>query len=527
MNSVSTATLGPRGSLLLVLVLAAGVGLALYNALTLPIWYDETITLLQLSGNPTPKWEPGLITAAEHRLQFEGYSDWSAILPMLYHGDVHPPLYYFAALAWSKTVGKELFDVRLFSLLCLLASAVILGLSLRRFGYFASFAATALFLFAPMIQWSGASARDYALAMLLTVSCFALVLRSLDRQPRAGGRAADWQAIGVAGIAGLAFYSHYFSILITLPMLVYVLTIRSGSYAYRMAAVVLFSVMVAAILPLVVEQMGARPAVFSGFGPLLNELVNLARLYLTAPANQAEDLWLGRIQLVALALLLPALAGYLLLRRESRQLAIFLCSTLAGFAGLILLLFYVTDKTLAGSFGGGARYTMFVIPPLVTLIGVGLDRLSQRNLYLASGLLVLLAFPVTATWFHGGVLQAPWKFDKIQIVREALKEAPSEQAVVIVPLGWGRGGPGTWAYELNGSTQMLVVSTDDDLQAAYQAIADTRTVVLVIDETDRLTASKDLFAARLESAGFITEEGWIYRMPSRDSEGRTPEGSAP
>lgn len=499
----------PLGLLLIALPLIAAIALALYNAATLPIWYDEAITLMQLSKNPDVPWQGGLRTAAEHRAVFDGFATWRSILPGLYIGDIHPPMYYFGALGWSKLVGKDLFDFRLFSLLCVTASGILIALTASTRGYLAAGTATALFLFAPMVQWAAINARGYSVALLFTTAALYLAVRATET--RDVGTHGRLRILGVALFSALAFYSHYFSILLTLPVFAYLLVRRTGPPISLIAASLLFAALLAAIAPLVLQQMGNRAGAFVGFGPLSAEIKELALLYLTALANQAEDLWLGRIQVVAFLALVLALAARLALDADQRPVLLMLVVSLAGFGVLLLSLFIVTDKSIITSFGR-ERYTMFIIPPMVVLIGAGLQLVARRQPIVAGLVVALLAVPIIYTWTQGGPRKEPWTTaGEINAAREALAEVPPEAGVAVIPIGFARGTPGTWASALDGHTRMIILKNTADLDIAQAAAKDSRVVVLAKDESGQLTSAVAGFARWLRQSGFQSSQESVFR----------------
>lgn len=502
----------------------AAVALAAYNAGRLPLWYDEAITLLQLAGAPEPDWPSGAQAAATHKALFDDFARWDEIVPMLYETDVHPPLYYFAALAWSHLFGKELFDVRLFSLLCVVASGLVIAITVRRMGVIAVVSSATLFLFAPMAQWAAVNVRDYALAALLTTVAFCLAFRELAPSADNEGpvqatpdetidpQASAWRIVGAAFFAALAFYTHYFSVLITAPVLLFLFLCRARSMPFTvLAAVALGLAMTAVIAPLALHQMSGRPHLFVGFQGLHTEGKAAARLFLTALSERLEPLWLGRIHLAGFLLVATGSAALMASRPRLRVLGAFLVFSLVLFAVLILSLFYATDKTLEGSFGR-ERYTMFILPPLVALVGCGLGLLARRQRLLAWAVFVLLLVPVAATWRDARIVHEPWTTaDEVVPLVTQLSDVPPDRVLAVVPEGFGRGTPGAWAHTLDPANRMVVVAGPGDLEPALAEAKRVEKVLVVKDETHRLDAPMTRFEQALAGLGFSSEDGMLYR----------------
>lgn len=498
----------------LILLHSATFVFSIININILPIWYDETITLLELAGNASPNWPGGIQSASVHKRIFEDWAQWREIIPILYESDIHPPLYYFSALAWAHLFGKTLVEIRLLSAICIALSGILVGYAVRRMGYIAMISSATLFLFAPMSQWAAVNARDYALAVLLSTATLVLCLTQIQvskTEIRLSSRRSAIALMATGVIVALAFYSHYFSILITLPMFFLLLLSRLRHMPYAVfASAALCAAMIAAVGPLVLEQMGARPHQFAGFQDLRIEVAAVVRLFLAALAQQPDSSWYGRIQFAGYALII--VGSRLLLARDerSRQSSFFFAFSLFAFFLLILGLFYLTDKSLAHKFGT-SRYVMFIIPVVAVLIGSGLGSMARKWPLAAWSLFGILLIPIATTWSDARIPYQPWvNWDRLSPVISDLSRTAPEDSLVVVPRGYGRGLPGTWVHELDPDTKMVIAATHSDFEVALEHVIDVQKVVLVRDPSGRLSASVSEFANALRGLGFTTDNGQLF-----------------
>lgn len=117
--------------------------------------------------------------------------------------DVHPPLYYWILKVWMAIAGASELAVRSLSLVCLLASIVIMYFFVRRwFSVRAAQWSVALLACSPMLIRYSEEARMYALEVLILTAMTALIARLHARSTRRG-----WIFYGV--LAGLACITHY------------------------------------------------------------------------------------------------------------------------------------------------------------------------------------------------------------------------------------------------------------------------------------------------------------------------------
>ena len=139
-------------------VLFVQAGLLFYNLDLLPIWGDEQFTL--------------------HVVQLP----WADI-PAVLQSDIHPPIYYFLAKAWTLVPwpGELITQLRAFSaVVCLVATIVIRNLWLDEVDQITGRWFLALWVFSPTLLLYSRMARSYSLQLLVTAIAFYCAVRFLE-----------------------------------------------------------------------------------------------------------------------------------------------------------------------------------------------------------------------------------------------------------------------------------------------------------------------------------------------------------
>lgn len=489
----------------------------LYNAAALPIWYDETITLLELAGNPSPSWPEGILPAEVHRQAFEGTTNYTGILQALYDTDVHPPLYYLAALTWAKLGGGDLFSLRLISALCVLGAGLILARCAAPQGRLAQVLTVLIFFGAPITLWAGVNARGYGLAMLLVAAAILACTRELSKEAGQIGGADTLRLVSLAGLfGGLAFLTHYLTLLLLGPLFALLALLRlrcaplavfSGSALYALCGI--------AVAPMLLKHLGARPDAFSGFGDFATELTALVVILFAAVSEPAQQLWISLPQFLFFLTLLFAATIFILrdFRRDKPGAAQVL--GLYGFCCGLFLLFLVSDKSLAKA-GGLDRYSALALPFLALLIGRLPIALRQRSRALAGAAIAAIAAFIAVTWWDGELRKAQWiNGADFAAVAAALPGVEKDRALMVVPRGHGRGMPGTWAHELPPAVPMVVVRDAADFDDLARRIDDYDLFAFGGDLSGRSLEDLAGFKARLLQRGFVSERGVVFTRAAR------------
>lgn len=155
--------------------------------------YDEQYTLFLTAGAPRPAWPEGAFAAGSVRQAQAGQASLASVARDLRATDVHPPLYFWAAALWRRVVGPGLFEARMLSVLCGLASLAAVGAIARRCGIGAR-PAMLLTLGSYGFVYTSVVARGFAPAEALTLWGVAV----LSGRPGWRGRLAAGALLGAA-----------------------------------------------------------------------------------------------------------------------------------------------------------------------------------------------------------------------------------------------------------------------------------------------------------------------------------------
>jgi Dolichyl-phosphate-mannose-protein mannosyltransferase len=372
----------------------------LYSAATLPPAHDEIITLLNMRNTAVPSWTV-FAPVFEHQQVFQGpLARFSDIAPMLKETDIHPPLYYHLALAWSHLGGDGLFGLRLLSWLATMGGVFGILLSARRLvgdsrGWELFWLALAL-ASAASIAYAGANARNYAFFFLASVVLVEGLVRWID------GSIPRWASVSLlAGASVFLMWTHYFGAIAAFAAWIVAL-LYAPSWKGRglwLAGVVATGLCVLPLSSWLAVHLGARAAQYSGFAGWNWETVYVGRIVIEQFMFATKSFWaLPAMALVAMLLALAYARGLLWPVSDKVRLARAL--VLFAAVGLLALmcLFWWTDKTLRTP--SGSRYGMFVGPALFLSLVLA-----------AKGRVWLLAAPVAiglSSWVVGSHGMPPW-----------------------------------------------------------------------------------------------------------------------
>jgi len=470
----------------------------LYHIFRVPLWYDEAITILQLSGIGSPSWGVGLIRVEEFKTLLNSTTTFSNLIQELYYGDVHPPLYYSIALVFKHVLPSDVSYVRIISLVSILLSCYFL-MNIQGKKYSALFVLTVccVFYFSPIIQWAAINARGYSLAILLVSITLSCSVKSIS--PGLTKTYPSRYILLACIFAGLAFWTHYFTILVTLPLVSAIfLNMMIEKRKIEIFSLLAFLVMISLILPFLAQQIGARPNQMAGFSSMFNEATYLLRYVLTALFEHHQNFIIGISQILIIAFLI---ATYCVdsFRTESLRakkvcsLMCFVC--LIFFVGL-LFLFFVTDKTLKGA--STYRYISFVVPLLAFMVAQGVLVLYQWNKITAVFVCAFLIGNTFLSWHDMSIDLMPWKDKRnISFVLQVKDKYEASEVCFMLPKGFGRGHQGKWAILLSSENKMQVMSNNDEYILDTSFIAECSFIYVLSDETKRLNSAVEKFVTLL------------------------------
>lgn len=411
--------------------------------------YDETYTHLYLAGLPYPEWpvEPRPVAALRAWVEGRSAGFWQIAEDLARH-ETHPPLHFWAMVAWRWLFGADHLVARLFSVLCAGGSALVLW-RLAAVARVPAAPAVACTFLAYAVFHPATLARAYALALLL-VLLGALALAVLLRDPEQGRRRpADgaWLALGAGLAFGLAGFSHYLALMAGAAI--------GGAFALDALArrrVLPVAALLAGVLPpfLAVVAIRAQQGSADWFHPDFDVGRDLwrmlemqaAALFARTPLHLDEP-W----SRVAAALIAPCsllIAGTVLGGLRSiladpvrRVMLVGACAMPLG----LLLLGVFTDRAPFVS-----RYASYSVPFCALCFAAGLGRLGEWRPRLAAAVLgyVLLWQAVGA---GSQVLWPATQQEFRPIVADVARRWVPGESVLAVPVGYdhiGKNGPFLW-----------------------------------------------------------------------------------
>lgn len=182
-------------SLTLILCVAVFVVLTCLN-INGSIWFDESYTAYIIRGDFDEIWRMTAI-------------------------DVHPPLYYFFLKAWSLIFGNSVVGLRTMSVF-FGAIAVILAFCLvkKLFGAKTAGIATLAMSVSPLLLRYAAEMRMYTMVLAVVLAASVILVEAIRRE-----KTGWW--IGYGALVSLGMWTHYFTALIWIAQLAYLI------YIYR------------------------------------------------------------------------------------------------------------------------------------------------------------------------------------------------------------------------------------------------------------------------------------------------------
>ena len=432
--------------------------------------YDEQYTMFLTAGAARPVWPQTPFAAGEVRAMQRAQATLAGIARDLRRTDVHPPLYFWSVELWRRAVGGGLFLARMFSVLCSLIALAAVGVIAWVSGIPPALAML-LTLGCYGFAYTGAIARGFALAQMLSVGGVALLLAARGRR--------RWEFAAGASL-GAATATNYLAAFVAVGAVIvhaaHRLPRRHGTKPPMTTDV---GAGVALFFPLDLYFFLAQRNSRAGQFPPFHMLHSLLRLAGYAAANVTGGLPLyavGAVRgfLVAiLGLFTIALAVCVVLRW--RRIAAAAHRQLLGVAtvappiGLLLLgaAFHTTPIEL--------RYLAFAVPFAATLLAGALSSLSHRVRHVAVA--AILAVQCAAL---SGLLA---RQETMQPARAAAAAAAVlvQGGVVVLPRGDdGVGIVGAFAIEAPTELRLLVVSSGEPQQRVLARLNDTHRVVLAV-----------------------------------------------
>ena len=439
--------------------------------------YDEGYTVFLVSGVPRPDWPATPFYAGDERGVFDGSSTPLRIVHDLRANDVHPPLYFWAAAGWRALFGPDLFVLRLFSVLCGVATlALVAGLA-AEVGV-PPLVAMLLTLGCYGFSYTEAVTRDFTLAELLTAAGVWMLVVAARR----GG-----MLLALAGglALGLASFANYLTSFVAAASLLWLLVRAWRRPSVWLPAGIGFAALLPADLFFFLAQRGSRDGQFPPFH-LLPSIARLAQ-YTAANVFGGLPLYAGgalrwalggglALALVGLVLLIAARWRQVGQPDTRRLLAL---AAVAPPVGLIALgmvfdntpieLRYIAYATpffamlLAGAFAslpparGAALLVLVLALQAASLVGLARMPQTMQPQAAATHLAAALAGP-------DGLVLIPRGNDGVGVVGAVIQSAPDWLRLLVVP----RDAPAEAIRARVGAAPKVVlalIAVDDDSRA--------------------------------------------------------------
>ena len=486
----------------------------LYQVVILPVWYDEAITLLDIAGNPIPKWPSGIHSTSEVLSVFSGTGEIKDIPNILIKTDVHPPVYYVIANIWAQLFGNNIVAVRSLSVLMSGAAMFLIWGTFyqksadRKAAFLGSSVALLFMIASPTFAYVTLNARGYSVAMFLVVAVIFLAHLQINEKAR-NQKKVFILLTGTGMLSALAFLTNYMTIFATGPVLLFLALRNIRQHVALVVFSAVITVGVASLsFPFLAEQMGARPNQFAGFSSLGKEVfsvfIGLTRqIGEFSGANSASRFAF----ICGVSILTFVLAGGVLRLKNplvSMHLLVLLCYIVG-----ILVLFWKSDKTLLH--GASPRYLSFIVPSFAIIIGQMIKSFTAQRL--AAGIIsALIAMCFLNTWvIQGGPNSDPWTTKPfVDRLQEAFEVNSPEKNMVIFTTR-ARGNISVPMLSINSETQVGFVVSEGDVDNVFN-VAKTKSTILYVKNSNNEIYSRisSELIKNLKSAGFQSEDGVIW-----------------
>jgi mannosyltransferase len=345
-------------------LVTAGAILRFYGLGHQGFWFDEANTALLV------KFSPG------------------NMLGLLPQSESTPPLYYCVAWVWSHIFGDNEAGLRSLSALCgVLVIPVAYGigstLSTRRVGLVAA----ALVAFNPFLIWYSQEARAYEMLVLLAALSLLALARVAIASPERDGESATGGDLVLWALFGtLALLTHYYAIVVLIPMAAWLLVTRGRERAVRIAVTAVMACGVV-LVPLALSQNSTGHDSWIGNTPLGLRLTQITPQLLIGTGS--PDRWLVKWLAYAAALIGLALLAWGAQRAERRTALLMGGLALSGFLLELILVAIGIDDLIT------RNLIALVVPLGVALAaGLGARRAGPAGLAVAA---VLCGLGLTAT----------------------------------------------------------------------------------------------------------------------------------
>jgi uncharacterized membrane protein len=498
-------------NLVQILFIALWVGLIFSLYYSTNIWVDEGITLLQIAGETTDLATDTFVPGTFFSQRMDGISEYLTLSIVLLKTDVHPPLYYLLAETWTRFFGSHPAIIRLLSTVLVgLSAFILLSWNLKTNRNILSLFALPLFLTSPFILFSAGNARDYGLALFLSVLTLYFIHKAMTKSSQKNHNICFFAAITCAS---LAFLTHYFTILVLLPACLFLIPhFKTVSHKTIFYSILVMIITLLIAYPFLLNQLGAREDQYAGFKGFGTELYGIV----TKILQQFNNSQLFVLKLISSVLTLISFLTLVLTAKHNKHAQLHIL-TIVGFCVLILLLFWATDKTIEGA---TSRYLVFVIPSFIAGIIIFINIAIKNNKkYLLIPLAVLILGQSYTMIAHKSYQRiAPWHTQKaISAFEEALIINREEKGKIVIPANiWSAS---VYFSHLNEKDE---VYSTYDMQSILQAVqvAAQGTSFILFPAPSWDPALKEIMEEKMtliKECGFEQKNTFLWTRPSSDT----------
>lgn len=496
---------GRRTLLVIPLLLIVSAGVRLPGLLSRAIWYDESITLLETS-NDRPPWpvQPTLAPVVQKQ-KFQTPTTLIKVSRDLWSKDVHPPIYYFVLTIWRGLLGFSLEVARSFSLICSIASVLVLYFLLRVAEVKLAFLPALVYALTSASVHYGQEARSYALASLLILVAALSAYLALQTPPQSKQRVTACTI--VCGVfCGIAFETNYLALFPVCVILIwFMINLWPVSTYYAFLPALIAAPIWIVGSPLLLKHLGQRASQDAGFIGPLPELASIFQRNLKIVYQPAINL--PGLKYVALALFgtLAAISAVQLSRgwqKAPRPLLVLISGlALASSAGLLLLdLLYDKHLDYIG-------YVMFGGPFVVALLTYGLTTFtSSQRVWQVALLAMVLALQLTG--INWGLEQTPgYPGNDQRSLARSIEQSPALFRLVVIGNNWPdiSGNTGSLAYELDSQSSMVTFEDKTQVQSLLRSIEGYDDIWLVFFHGGTITHTQNMLLNGMRESGSYVE----------------------
>ncbi len=489
----------------LLILLIVSVGVRFPGLVSRAIWYDESITLLETSGNAQPSWPQQPTLARVAKEQFIGTPSLSQIATDLRETDVHPPVYYWVVSYWRRWLGFSLETARAFSLVCSVGAILVLFLLLQVGKFKYPIIPSLIFSISSGSVFAGHEARPYALVTLIIL--MAALFAYLASESRNRSHLVIYST-AMALCSGIAFHVNYLAIFPVLVILLWFL-INLWPVSKAVAALALISTIAIWFLgiPTLLAQISTRPDQLPGFIGVFPEIETIVKSDL-AIIYYKKSLKLRWLFTIVLLILLGTRIIYIKRHWSGINQKLFLMFLgLSGASSIgIFFLDLLFDKHLVDV----QRYFLFAGPAFAVILTYGITpKITKKPLIM---LLLILLVGLQLHAVNRGTESSPgWPGSRLRSLSQMIRDNSSPSQIVVIGAGYGRGHVGSVIYELDPETVIIVVDNDsnlDEMQSTIQNYDD----VWFVPSVDNYTANAEdeILNGLLESEQYAN----IVRQPA-------------